>query len=222
MVSRSVCKALTMEFDTFRRRMRNGVIRGPRDGESSRVVRFGPESFELGVKTWRQIFMSPLLMWTLFGNDFCSLHGWEYREVGMGTGRRKLYHICSQRRLNKLLSLNGWSANAYDGDVGVQTFCGRVYVRRRLEDGSCRHQSGFVMEETERRIQCRLEDTNVVWIDKPKWVKDVGYQLNRNLNETFCIVQYDPVRILVSVDGIFTICYHRITLQYRSNHLVFE
>ena len=70
MVSRSVCRALTIEFETFRKRMRGGIIKGGKD-ESLRTVKFGPESFELGIKTWRQIFMSQLLLWTLFGSD-CS------------------------------------------------------------------------------------------------------------------------------------------------------
>ena len=110
----------------------------------------------------------------------------------MGIGRRKLYHVASYQRLKKLFTLDGWCSICFDGEVGVKTFCGRVYVSRRLEDGSCRHQSGFVMEETNVQMKCRLEDGNLIWMDKPKWVKDVGYSLNRSLNEnSYCIVEYD-------------------------------
>ena len=94
-------------------------------------------------------------------------------------------------------------------------------VRRRV-DGRMRSQNGFVIEETSDRLRCRLENKSLIWLKKPKWKKDVGYVYFQSTNNSYCIYEYDPVRLYIALDGDIQILFHRITLQHRSNYLIFE
>ena len=187
-----------------------------------RRLNWGPEKLTVGYRSYRMIHIGRLLLLTLFGHNFSIFFGYERREYGKG-GKLKwhLFHIASQICLKRLFTINDWCALEFDGDVGKRTCCGRVAVRRRV-NGKYKNQNGFVIAETSTKLKCRLENKALVWLKKPKWKKDVGYQFIRSINNSYEIYEYDPVRLYITLEGDMQILFHRITLQRRTNYLIFE
>ena len=172
-------------------------------------------------KTYRQIHLGTLLVTTLFGGTYEKFAMYERRKYGKGGGKKKLFHVCSRARMESLFCLNGWSEITFDGDSGVRTCCGRVYVRRR-RNGKVLGQQGFIVQESPDRIQCKLENNDLVWLQKPLWDRKNGYTFDNNICSSYSITEYDPVRLFFSPYGDLQMLFHRITFKHNSNNLIFE
>ena len=224
-VGRNLCDALSKDWEATRRVLRRATLQGINGNkrDSVRRLNWGPEKLTVGYRSYRYIHIGRLLLMTLFGENLSKFFAYERREYGNGKSRRKwnLFHIGSYYRMKKLFTINHWCGVEFDGDAGRRTCCGRVAVRRRV-DGRMRSQNGFVIEETSDRLRCRLENKSLIWLKKPKWKKDVGYVYFQSTNNSYCIYEYDPVRLYIALDGDIQILFHRITLQHRSNYLIFE
>ena len=205
----------------MRKRLMGAVLNGPRRGESKRNVMMGVESLTVGRRSYRQIHVSELLVKTLFGDRYNKFELFEQRKYGKGGGKKRLFHICSRDRMRQLFVLNGWSGIEFDGESGVRTCCGKVYVRRRV-DNNLLGQAGFILRETQHWINVKLENREEIWLQKPLWDKHNGYLLNKYISNSYTITEYDPVRLYFSVYGELQILFHRITFRKHNNNLVFE
>ena len=154
----------------MRKRLMGAVLNGPRRGESKRNVMMGVESLTVGRRSYRQIHVSELLVKTLFGDRYNKFELFEQRKYGKGGGKKRLFHICSRDRMRQLFVLNGWSGIEFDGESGVRTCCGKVYVRRRV-DNNLLGQAGFILRETQHWINVKLENREEIWLQKPLWDK---------------------------------------------------
>ena len=204
-----------------RNKLRGGIIKGPRSGESMRKIKMGPETVSVGVKTYRQIHFGSLLVKILFGVCYEKFGEFEWRKYGKGGGKKKLFHVCSHDRMATLFCLNGWSGIDFDGDFGVRTCCGRVFVERR-RNGKVLGQQGFIIAESPEEVQVKLENHELVWLQKPLWDRRKGYVLDNNICSSYTITQYDPVRLFFSPYGDLQMLFHRITFEQNSNNLIFE
>lgn len=133
---------------------------------------------------------------------------------------KKLFHIPSHSQLLSYFTINNWCGLQFVGDAGQRTTCGRVNVVRRRRNREL-NQLGFVMDETVDKVLVRLENNALVWLPNPQWDKNIGYQ-HLNLGNTYTIRQYNPVRLLFSVDGSRQIPFHRITFQHNTHYLLHE
>ena len=225
LVGRNLCQALSKDWESVRRILRRATLEGLRGNKRDcvRMLRWGPERMRVGYRSYRHLQMGRLLVMTLFGEDLSHFFQYEMREYGSGKGRRKwnLFHIASNARLKRLFTINHWCAVDFDGDVGRRTCCGKVVVRRRV-GGQMKTQNGFVLAESSDRLRVRLENKALIWLKKPKWDKDVGYIYNLHKKNTYHIVEYDPVRLYITLDGQVQILFNRITLEHRTNYLIFE
>ena len=224
-VGRNLCDALTRDWEYSRRILRRATLQGlgGNKNDSVRKLNWGPEKLVVGYRSYRNFHMGRLLVMTLFGNDLSNFFQYERREYGSGKGRMKwnLFHIGSHWRIKKLFTINHWCGLEFDGDVGKRTCCGRVVVKR-WSGGRMRTQNGFVMAETTNRLRCCLESKRLVWLNKPKWRKDVGYIYNCRNKHAYEIYEYNPVRIYITLDGDIQILFHRITLTHCTNYLIYE
>ena len=177
LVTRSVTKALTLEWEMVRKWIVRSVLNGPRYGESNRKVRMGPERMRVGIRSWRKIYIPHLLLVTLFGEGYKKFGRLEQRDFGCGgggNGGRRVFHIGSQQRIVELLTINKWCAVEVAGEVGRRTCCGRVNVVR-VDGGRKLNQVGYVLDESVLNLHCMLENKQLVWLPKPKWDKLNGY-----------------------------------------------
>ena len=221
MVQKELCHGLTMEWEVVRGWLRRSVLNGPRLGESKRIVRMGPERICVGIRSWRKLYIPHLLKVTLFGKDLRCFHQYESMQYGKGGSvKKKLFHISSQSRLKRLFTINEWCGVEFDGEIGKITCCGRVNVVR-MRGTRLLNQIGFVLEETVDKLHVRLENKDLVWLPKPKWDNQSGY-IYLSVGSSYTINEYDPVRLLFSLDGHIQILFHRITLQNHTNYLVIQ
>ena len=185
------------------------------------VYKFGPEKVRVGEMVFRKFFINRLMSRVLFGMDFQKFMPHEVMYRDDRNRRTSLFHVASQQRMDELFTVEGWSAVTFEGEVGIKTCAGRVNVVRRVPDGRQFNQEGYIRECLEDSVLVKLADEEEVWLEKPKWDEDNGY-VYAEVTESLSINYYDPIRIIINVDGSIQMILSRITFQYDTYKLIHE
>ena len=114
----------------------------------------GPERLKVGIGSWEKVYIPHLLCVAMFGCEHSIFFEFEGREFGSG-GRKKLYHISSQKPIVDLFTVNDWCAVTVGGVVGRKTCCGRVNGIR-MSGSRVLNKIGYVLDQSNNLLHVML------------------------------------------------------------------
>ena len=143
--------------------------------ESNWFVRFGKERFQLRLETYKKVFVSDLLLKTLFGDGYCKIWNLERRNSDSKT--RLLVHIRSRDRIVRLFNIGGKCGVSHmRASAEYQSICRTVNV----VDKDGREMQGFIVGETSNQMRVCLLNDVIIMFDFVRWDSNLNTYVYNN------------------------------------------
>ena len=177
---------------------------------------FGNEKIRIGTQVLCYFYVSPLLMFAIFGNSplFSSFHDYE---IKYDKKNLIIAHIYSHRRLLDLFTYAGLSAVSFLHPNQKSTLkyiaCGKASLKSR--DG--KHIIGYIVNEMNDELEIKLHEfidnatgeDKIIKVKRPLYVRDQGKYIYEEIGqqeeegtvgqiETFSLYQIWPTRIKIN------------------------
>ena len=205
---KKVLSSVSNEWYNFGKNMQRSLVRHPRSTDSARMFTFGSERIEMLGRTYRVVFMTDLLRECVFGEDMKRI---KKMEIITKTNHRAILHIASNDRMNKIFKLNSFCASKATINNVVHSCAGKVILEKNNEQ-----ILGYITHEFRHQIVVVTANNETVQLPRPVLIfnssNQFSYQFAYSSRTRYKIIEYNPIRIIVSSNGTFKYICNRFAI----------
>ena len=196
------------------RKMFYAIQNPPRRKIFSTYRKFVFESFQIQTQTYREMYISHLLLVSLFGSNYSKVLS---TEKVYQSDKVTLFHFASKRRFKDLFTQNDLCAVERTVDKVTYGCAGKVQLK--IQNYNC---VGYIIDEDQHTITCLVENNKKIPINRPVFDDARKEYIFREHDFDIEIIAYHPIRFMIRSDGFVRFTINRLTTDRMTGNPIFQ